>query len=305
MRTRHAVLVGVLASAVAIAGCSEEARDQVRDAVGTAVDQGTEASAPIEDAEEPPAEEEAAPARPAEPEQPAAEPEQPAAEDERATVEQPEGAEGPAAAAVDDALSDDGDTTTVLVLLVILLAVVVLALSLRRHQPSTSDRSATPPNAAQQHWQARARNVYSDVRWLQDRLNVEVAAWRAAELVDPQRIESADPRARDWYAVERRLPLCLEELYDLEGQAPTAQQQQAVREVTRSLQELHESVGILALRLAEQRTEVRPDAAASSGEAPTSPGGLLADDVRTARHRVERSLVDLSRFLTEGVAPSV
>jgi outer membrane biosynthesis protein TonB len=207
-----------------------------------------------------------------------------------------EGAEGAEGA-------DGAETTSALVLGAILLLVGVLIALLARRRPAPArEADVAPAVSGPADWQSRGRAVYAEVRWLQDRLDEPTAAWRGLELAGGQAMDPDDPRARDWWAIERRLPTTLDELYDLEAHAPSPEARLAVEQVTRALQDLHGAVDALALHLRDhphERTREQVAGAPGAPEQVIDLGPPEADAVRDARARLTRALGDLQAHLLE------
>lgn len=303
MRARALALGILLTGVVGLAGCSEETRDAVRDAVEEA--QGSEGADAAPTGSEAGPTEPAAPVDTAEAAEPAApvdtaEPTVPAVSTAPVEAESPPPVpDEPADQGVDEAEIASAVALGVVLLLVVLLVVIILA---RRRAARPHEGSTAAVVSGHPYWQARARTAYADVRWLQDRLDVTVAAWRGLELAAPQETDPDDPRERDWRGIERRLPGTLDELYDLEAHAPGPAERQAVEQVTRSLQHLDDAVGDLARHLRDHPNErAREPAGGASGppDRVIDLGPAQGDEVRDARARLTRALGDLQVLLRD------
>jgi hypothetical protein len=188
--------MGLLIAVVvlAIAGCSEETRDSIADAIGG----GSTTEAPP--ATEAPPDTEAPPTTEAPP---------------------PES-------------DDEGSSAGAIVLIVAgsLILIGLLAAVLRRKPAQVTQQVTTgPPPApsAGPTWFDRARMAYTDARWVYDNADTDLAVWRAAHgdaPPDPADTGRLAVTSRD---LDQRVARTLDEFYRLEAGATDVAQRDAAR----------------------------------------------------------------------------
>jgi hypothetical protein len=134
-------------------------------------------------------------------------------------------------------------------LLAVVLAVGLAVTAGRRRRTPTATRSEVPRPV--RDWGTLAREVDSQVRWIHDHLDEDLAEWQArrgGRLVEPGRLASQD---LDWARLQRLRPQVQELLDDLQTRAPDDAERDLARRLAGEVARYHASFDAVLRQVVE------------------------------------------------------